>query len=222
MVITRVGLFCGRDLDYFSTDGHARDVDVMNSRLQTAFLFWLILSNVALADGGTIRLQTDTGSFHITVFTQPPVLAAGPVDISVLVQNRKDLSPVMDATLAFDLIPFEGTGAKSWMPPSSAMSTSSGLSAIPARLDHGENRLLYGAAVHIPHSGRWGLRIHLQRASETSTVETLLTVAPPTSPPLAYWHLFALPGVFAGIFVLHQIALRARKKRKLSFAPLPL
>jgi len=183
----------------------------MNSRLQTAFLFWLILSNVALADGGTIRLQTDTGSFHITVFTQPPILAAGPVDITVLVQNRKDLVPVMDATLALDLIPLEGTGEKSWMPPSCAMSTTPGLSAIPARLNHGENRLLYGATVQIPHSGRWGLRIHLQRASETGTAETLLTVAPPTPPPLAYWHLFALPGVCAGIFILHQIALRARK-----------
>jgi hypothetical protein len=222
MVITRVGLFSGRDLDHFSTDGHARDVDVMNSRLQTTFLFWLILSNLALADGGTIRLQTDTGSFHITVFTQPPILAAGPADITVLVQNRKDLVPVMDATLALDLIPLEGTGEKSWMPPSSAMSTSPSISAIPARLNHGENRLLYGATVQIPHSGRWGLRIHLRRASETSTAETLLTVAPPTSPPLAYWHLFALPGVCAGIFILHQIALRARKKRKLSFAPLPL
>jgi hypothetical protein len=190
--------------------------------LASAFVLLVLIAKTALADGGAIRLQTDTGSFHVTVFTQPPILAAGPVDITVLIQSRKDLVPIMDAAVTLDLIPLDQSGEKSWMPPCCSVSAILSLSGIPARLNHGENRLLYGAVVQIPHSGNWRLRVDLRRASETSAVETVMSAAPPLPPPLAYWHLFALPGVCAGIFALHQIALRARRKRKLSFAPLPL
>src|SRR5262245_1028838 len=41
----------------------------------------------ARADGGTIRLSEQQGSYRITVFTLPTVLRAGPVDVSVLVQE---------------------------------------------------------------------------------------------------------------------------------------
>jgi len=149
-------------------------------------------------------------------------LAAGLVDITVLLQDRKDLFPLMDATVAFELAPLEQTGQKFWTPPCCSMAASPGLSTVPARLNHGENRLLYGATVQIPHSGSWRLKINLQRASEIRAVETVIPVNPPTPPPLAYWHLFALPPACAGVFALHQAALRARRKRKLSFAPLRL
>jgi hypothetical protein len=225
MVTGWTDLFSGGGLDHFSTDGYARNVDVMMRpalNLIRAFVLLVLVAKTAFADGGAIRLQTDTGAFHVTVFTQPPILAAGPVDITVLIQNRKDLAPIMDAAVTFDLIPLEPNGEKSWMPPCCSVSASPALSGIPARLNHGENRLLYGAVVQIPHSGNWKLKIDLRRASEASAVETVMNVAPPLPPPLAYWHLFALPGVCAGAFAIHRIALRARRKRKLSFAPLAL
>jgi hypothetical protein len=90
------------------------------------------------------------------------------------------------------------------------MTKTADLSDIPAKLGHGENRLLYGGVVQIPYSGHWQLRVQIQRGTESAEIETLLNVAPAPLPPLAYWHLFLL--VPAGIlgFVLLQMA-RARK-----------
>ena len=39
------------------------------------------------ADGGTVRLSEEQGRYRITVFTAPAPLRAGPVDVSVLVQE---------------------------------------------------------------------------------------------------------------------------------------
>src|SRR5260370_27143233 len=41
----------------------------------------------ARADGGTVRLSEQQGKYRIAVFTAPTVLRAGPVDVSVLVQD---------------------------------------------------------------------------------------------------------------------------------------
>src|SRR6266403_1773002 len=49
--------------------------------------FILHPSSFLRADGGTVRLSEQKGNYRITVFTSPTVLRAGPVDISVLVQE---------------------------------------------------------------------------------------------------------------------------------------
>src|SRR5262249_156491 len=41
----------------------------------------------ARADGGTVRLSQRAGGYQVTVFTEPTPLRAGPVDVSVLVQD---------------------------------------------------------------------------------------------------------------------------------------
>src|SRR5262245_51794128 len=41
----------------------------------------------ARADGGTVRLSQRAGGYRITVFTEPTPFRAGPVDVSVLVQD---------------------------------------------------------------------------------------------------------------------------------------
>ena len=84
---------------------------------------------------------------------------------------------------------------------------------IPAKLGHGENRLLYGNFVQIPASGHWKLKVTIHRGAETAEIATLLNVAPAPLPPLAYWHLFLFaPAGILG-FVLHQIARGQRTKR---------
>jgi hypothetical protein len=44
-------------------------------------------SSLARGDGGTLRLSEQNGKYRITVFTSPAPLRAGPVDVSVLVQD---------------------------------------------------------------------------------------------------------------------------------------
>ncbi len=82
------------------------------------------------------------------------------------------------------------------------------LANIPAKLNHGENRLLYGALVQVPYSGIWKLKVNIQRNSETENVEAMLKVNAPSPPPLAYWQLFILPPIALFGFILNQ---RARK-----------
>jgi hypothetical protein len=172
----------------------------------------LVSARMSWADGGAIQFQGDAGTFHVTVFTQPTILRAGLIDITLLLQERSDLNPLLDAQVRFGLTAQDSatTQAAPWMPPACAMNKTADLSDIPAKLGHGENRLLYGAVVQIPSTGRWQLKARIQRGAESAEIETLLTVAPAPLPPLAYWHLFLL--VPAGImgFALLQMA-RARK-----------
>jgi hypothetical protein len=180
--------------------------------MRTALIFCVILflARTSRADGGAIQFQDDTGPFHVTVFTLPPILSAGPVDVTVLVQDRSKLSPLLDASVTLDLIA-QGDGAPgkdAWWPPACSLDKSAPLTGIPAKLNHGENRLLYGALLQIPNSGAWQLRINIQRDNERESIGTLLKVNPPASPPLAYWHLLILPPLGVLGFVLNQKARR--------------
>jgi len=186
-------------------------------RLVLIFCVVLFLARTGRADGGAIQFQGDAGTFHVTVFTLPAILRAGPVDVTVLVQDRSKLSPLLDATVTLDLTARRdrAVGNDAWLPPSCALNRSAILTGIPAKLNHGENRLLYGALVQIPNSGSWKLRINIQRDNETESIGTLLEVNPPASPPLAYWHLFILPPLGVLGFLLNQKArLRPQKKAK--------
>jgi hypothetical protein len=175
----------------------------------------LALSRMAWADGGAIQFQGDAGAFRVTVFTQPPILRAGFVDVTLLLQDRSNLNPLLDAKMTFDLTAQESSNVPQteWMPPACAMTKTVDLSNVPARLGHGENRLLYGAVVQIPNSGHWQLKAHIQRDTERAELETLLDVKPALLPPLAYWHLFLLPPLGILGFVLHQMA-RGQRRRE--------
>jgi len=167
------------------------------------------------ADGGAIQFQGDTGRFHVTVFTLPPILSAGVVDVTVLVQDRSNLNPLLDATVTLDLTAQGGNDLRkeAWSPPCCAMSKAAPLTGVPARLDHAENRLLYGALVQIPYSGTWQLNVNIQRDIERESVRMLLKLNPPAPAPLTYWHLFILPPLGVIGFILNQKARRRKPPR---------
>jgi hypothetical protein len=177
------------------------------------FSMLLALSGTALADGGAIQFQGDSGAFHVTIFTQPPILRAGLVDLTLLLQDRSNMNPLLDAKVTFDLTAQDSTNAQTteWMPPACAMNKTVNRSNVPAQPAHGENRLLYGTVVQIPSSGRWQLKARIERDAERAEIETLLDVKPALLPPLAYWHLLLFPPLAILGFVLHQVA---RGKRR--------
>src|SRR6202011_3455522 len=184
--------------------------------MRTVLIFCIVLflARTGRADGGAIQFQGDAGTFHATVFTLPPILSAGPVDVTVLIQDRMKLNPLLDARVTLDLKAEEGATMKkpAWSPPACALNMPYSLTDIPARLNHGENRLLYGALIQVPSSGTWKLKINIQRDPETESVSTLLKVNPAVSPPLAYWQLFMLPPLGVIGFVLNRTA-RHRRRR---------
>ena len=171
------------------------------------------ITRTSWADGGAIQFQGDAGQFHVTIFTLPPILSAGSVDVTALVQDRSNLSPLLDATVTMDLTAQGGNDLRkqAWSPPCCAMNKAAALTGIPAKLAHAENRLLYGALVQIPYSGTWQLNLHIQRNIERESVRTLLKVNPPAPPPLTYWKLFILPPLGVIGFILNQKARRQKK-----------
>ncbi|MBV8141007.1 MAG: hypothetical protein JOZ60_03075, partial [Verrucomicrobia bacterium] len=66
-------------------------------KIRTTFIIslMLFLTRTSWGDGGSIQFQADAGTFHLTIFTLPPILSAGPVDVTVLVQERSKLAPLL-------------------------------------------------------------------------------------------------------------------------------
>src|SRR5262245_62779881 len=63
-------------------------------RLLTSMIGYLLVSSLILhpsslawADGGVPRLSERVGGYRVSVFTSPTPFRAGPVDVSVLVQD---------------------------------------------------------------------------------------------------------------------------------------
>ena len=98
------------------------------------------------ADGGTVQLRKEAGALLITVFTSPSPLSAGPADISVLLQKRNGLDPVLDADVAMRL----RTDAPNTEIPE--------IHARPTR-QQAQNKLLYAAPVTFSESGKWRLAV---------------------------------------------------------------
>jgi hypothetical protein len=192
-----------------------RPVSIRGDQGLLFFAFILISSwtaGHAFADGGAIRYQGNSGPFHVTLFTLPAVMNAGLIDVTALVQDSATLVPLLDAEVYFDLSSNSASiqGPSAWSPPACAWLAAPNLNSIPARLNHGENKLLYGAMVRIPHSGRWDLQVRIQRGAAESVCNTSFNVNPPPSPPLAYWRLFIIPPIGVACFAFYQAARRKK------------
>src|SRR5262245_4227648 len=72
-----------------------RSIAIIELLLFSSFI--LHPSSSARADGGAVRLRERVGAYQLTVFTSPTPLRAGPVDVSVLVQDAATEEYVPDA-----------------------------------------------------------------------------------------------------------------------------
>lgn len=161
---------------------------------------------------------TDSGPFRLTVFSDPPVLRAGPVDLSVLVQDRLTGNPVLDAQVSIDLIPLaQGSARLAWAPPYCTVPTPSQLVGMKANRAHGQNHLLFGILTILPHSGLWTVNVRAQTGEATGVITRNIEVQTPSPPFLAYWKLLSLPVAVVVTFAfLQRIKSNARHRISLS------
>lgn len=163
-------------------------------------LLWtvaIILAQAAAwADGGTVQLRKEAGPFVITLFTAPAPLSAGPVDISLLLQNRNGLEPVLDANVSL-LLREKASGSE-----------------IRARLtrEQAQNKLLYAAPVTFAEPGKWQLDIAILKDGEHTGATGTIDVAPPPEMAASYWSYIALPPLMIVGFVVRERLIRRRKK----------
>jgi hypothetical protein len=152
----------------------------------------------AHADGGTIRVSAREGSLQITVFTSPSPGRAGPIDVSVFVQDAVTGQPVPGARVF--------VRAESRDHPERFIER-------PATTDDATNKLLVAALFDLPATGRWEFRVRIEGHGRPAEVAFEMEVdePPPGWLTLAGW--VAWPAVVVALVAIHRILVRLRDAR---------
>lgn len=160
------------------------------------------------ADGGKVLLAEVVGPYRLTLFVSPTPLVAGPLDISMLVQDAQTGRVIDDATIDLTLTPVDAESAL--VPP------------LRRRASHAQatNKLLQAAKLQLPAAGRWRVDLRICGAdaslagSSPATAETsFLIAAAPASQRLPVALLaIVVPGLACGLFLLRERLVRQQSR----------
>jgi hypothetical protein len=175
---------------------------LLNNLLATTLLLGPCCA-LARADGGQIRLTTAEANYQLTVFTSPTPLRAGPIDISVLLQDAATHQTITDAAITIEL-----TSPNKEQPPIHA--AASNIAAT--------NKLLSAALLELPAAGEWNVRIECTppEAAAPITANFTMEAAPPLPPWLAVWPWFTWPFAAVILFVIHRRLVATKSARRAS------
>ena len=148
----------------------------------------------AHADGGVVHLREASGPFVVTVFAAPEVPRVGPVEMSVLVQERKTGAVILDTTVNLELRPFADSNRPS----------------ISAKLGQAKNKLLQCITIDVPAPGWWAVKIFVHRDREGVVLATKLLIMQAAPRLAAFWPFLILPPFAIGLFALHQTLRHSR------------
>ncbi len=152
------------------------------------------------ADGGTVRLSRDAGRYRLTVFTDPTPLRAGPVDVSVVVQDRQTAELITTAKI--------NVRASQVEQPNGVVITQVAQSGSAA------NKLLQAAQFELPDSGVWRFDVDVVGESESTrgSFEVEVLGPKPRWVELSVW--IGLPFLLIGVFAAHEtLVFRERHRR---------
>jgi hypothetical protein len=168
----------------------------MRSMICLVLVSSLILhpSSFLRADGGTIRLSEQKGSYQITVFTAPTPVRAGPVDVSVLVQDASTEEPASDVQVTIK----------------AAWRGSPAVVIRPATTEAATNKLYYAATFDLPEPGWYALEVSIAGARGEAQVYFELEAADPLPLCLALWPWVGWPVLAILLFSIHQLLVRRK------------
>jgi hypothetical protein len=164
-------------------------------------LGWFLVGacgETARGDGGTVRLLRCEGGLQITVFTAPTPFRAGPVDISVFVQDAVTGEPIPEARVTVKLTLHD----RPVLPIRRA-----------ATSDAATNKLLKAAVFELPEPGRWDAEVAIEGGQEAAQVHFELDAAGRALEWPAMWPWIAWPAPMILLFSIHQL-LVWRKSRQ--------
>jgi hypothetical protein len=153
------------------------------------FLILALCSAPALADGGRVVLIERQGDCRISVFTSPDPLRAGPIDISVLIQDAQTGKPIPNAQIFVTLT--------STSPPSQIIHA-------VATNDAATNKLLSAALVDLPAPGEWNIEINCLAQHATFQVHFTIDAGERTYARLDVWPWFTWPASAVILFGIHR------------------
>jgi hypothetical protein len=146
--------------------------------------------NVASADGGRIVLSEKQGNYQISAFAAPIPLRAGPVDISVLLQDSETKRPVVDDRVFITLKVQNDAGEV--------------LQAIASK-EAVTNKLMRAALLDLPHGGIWNFEVNVTSDHDISKVQFDLEAGPPLPRWITAWPWFGWPAIVVSIFIVHRV-----------------
>src|SRR5262249_9067480 len=134
-------------------------------------------SSLARADGGAVRLRERAGNYQITVFTSPTPFRAGPVDVSVLVQDAAtgECAPEARGTVRL-----------------TARETGQVLET-PATSEAATNKLFHAAVFQLPEPGWWDVEVAVEGRYGPACVRFEVDAAEPPPRWLEMWPWFGWP-----------------------------
>jgi len=150
----------------------------------------LALCSRAQADGGGVALHQVAGPFVVTVFIAPAAPRAGPIDVSVLAQDRANGQAALDVEVFVRL-----------------RSASGMIVAGQATREASRNNLLYSTPMNLPEAGRWELEVVIEQGRQGKSATSVLgqlSVAAPRPFLLSYWRILSLPWVIVILFAVNQ------------------
>jgi hypothetical protein len=159
--------------------------------------FILHPSSFALADGGVPRISELAGGYRVSVFTSPTPFRAGPVDLSVLVQDADsgDLAVGVQITVRATLRDRPNLSVTH-----------------PAMAEAATNKLYRAAVFELPEPGWWDFEVAVEGTRGPAQVYFALEAADrlPQWRALAPW--IGWPALAIGLFSVHRYLVR-RKAR---------
>ena len=164
------------------------------------------------ADGGVTVGQIDRDGLRATVFAAPVPIRAGPLDVTILVQEIPSNQPVTEAVIACSVQKF-GPPSPSPVRLPGWCSTIAPGTRIPATSAHSRNKLLLGAFLPLTEPGRWELSVHVTRGPVSFSAALPLDVAAPHPPLSTWWPLIALAPAAVLLYVWREGLIRARRHR---------
>jgi hypothetical protein len=155
--------------------------------VMVGWVFFGTWSAPVFADGGSLRLSQEKGGYRITVFSAPTPLRAGPVDLSVLVQDASTGDPLTQ------------------MPVTIRLTQSGGLALeYPATSAAATNKLLQAAQFELPGPGRWALEVQIEGPHGPAVVGTQLEAARRLPRWREMWLWISWPALVIVLFLLKK------------------
>ena len=161
---------------------------------------WCLCASAALADGGRLRAYEPAGDFRIAIFTSPEPLSAGPVDVSVLVQDRATGETILDADVVLEL---SGPGGLVLSSPAGR---------------HARNRLFYGTIVSLT-PGSWTAAARIRRADSAASVRATFDVGGSGPGPIRTWPWLSIPPLAVALYAANRRLRRRGPKAERTDSP---